>query len=249
MPVPPAGTGKGDQMEKFYVAGCFADSIIVDRDQDRIEKKEGGPAYFIKNVLEDLGEGYSLAKAKKGIIEVHIQGGKEVGRFPRTSSISTSTPITSPIILAYSISGEICLDRLKGNFEEIYADSRGFVRDPENFGKKREWKLNSFEKIKVLKTTPAEMEYLPAPLLSHIRKNGVLVVMKDEGKVEVVEQGETKEYSLGDFPASESFGMREVFFAAFSSEYSRSRNAGKAAEFAIEYSLKYLAGKDENEEG
>ena len=235
-------------MGKFYVAGCFADSIIVDRDQDRIEKKEGGPAYFIKNVLEDLGEGYSLAKAKKGIIEVHIQGGKEVGRFPRTSSISTSTPITSPIVLAYSISDEVCLDKLKGDFEEIYADSRGFVRDPENFGKKREWKLNSFEKIKVLKTTPLEMEYLPGPLLSHIRRNGVLVVMKDEGKVEIVEKGKPREYSLGDFPASEAFGMREVFFAAFSSEYSRSRDAGKAAEFAIGYSLKYISGNDEDEE-
>ncbi|MCP4647940.1 MAG: hypothetical protein GY852_09460, partial [bacterium] len=35
-----------DEMAKFFIAGCFADNIVMDRDNDTIEKKEGGPAYF-----------------------------------------------------------------------------------------------------------------------------------------------------------------------------------------------------------
>ena len=53
-------------MAKFFVAGCFADNLVVDKDRDIIEKKEGGPAYFIKKVFDELGEDYELAKSKKG---------------------------------------------------------------------------------------------------------------------------------------------------------------------------------------
>ncbi|MBD3397928.1 hypothetical protein GF412_02120 [Candidatus Micrarchaeota archaeon] len=234
-------------MAKFFVAGCFADHIVIDRDKDSIEKREGGPAYFIKNALEELGEEYELAKSKRGIVEIHIEGGREKGRFPLACKI-THAPVKSDVVLAYSVSNELCLDKLKGDFSEIYVDSRGFVCDPENFGGKKNWCLKNFEKVRVLKTTPLEMQYVPEGLLSHVRKNGVLVVFKEDGKISAVEGGNEYEYFLEDPSACESIGARETFFAAFSSEYHKTRDCGKAMEFAVDYCRGFLKKKSEKQE-
>ena len=230
-------------MCKFYIAGCFADNIIINRDKDEIEMREGGPAHYIKNAFDELGEEYEIAKGKKGIMEIHIQNGEEAGRFPLACRMPNS-PISSEIVLAYPILGEVSLDRLKGEFKHIYADSRGFVRDPENFGGKRNWVVKNVERVKVLKTTPVEMKYVPENLLSHVRKNGVLLVYKG-GKVSVTENGNEVEYAAEKCEASESIGCRETFFAAFSSEYSKSNDAKKAVEFAIEYIKKFRTKKKE----
>ena len=231
-------------MCRFYIAGCFADNIIIDRDRDEIEMREGGPAHYIKKVFDEFGEEYEVAKSKKGIMEIHIQGGEEAGRFPLACKMPNS-PISSEIVLAYPILGEVCLDRLKGDFKQIYADSRGFVRDPEKFGGKRNWIVKNVEKVKVLKTTHVEIEYVPENLLSHIKKNGVLVVYKENGNVGVTEKGEEQEYSMEKCSASDSIGCRETFFAAFSHEYAKGGDAKKAAEFAVEYIKKFRAKKEE----
>ena len=236
-----------DEMAKFFIAGCFADNIVMDRDRDTIEKKEGGPAYFIKNVFDELGDEYELAKSKRGIIEIHIEDGKEKGRFPLACKV-THTPITSKVVLAYAVSNEVCIDKLKGDFNEIYVDSRGFVRDPDNFGGKKDWCVKNVEKVKVLKTTPLEMQYVPENLLSHIRKNGVLVVFKDEGKISVTEGGNEHEYLLETPSTCASIGARETFFAAFSSEYSKNRDPKKAMDFAVGHCKKFME-KDEEEQG
>lgn len=238
-------------MAKFFVAGCFADNIVMDRDNDSIEKTEGGPAYFIKNAFDELGEEYELAKSKRGIIEIHIEGGKEKGRFPLACKM-THAPIKSDVVLAYPVSGEVALDKLKGDFSEIYVDSRGFVRDPENFGGKRNWSPKNFEKVKLLKTTPLEMQYLPEGLISHVKKNGVLVVFKGDGKISALESGKEHEYFLEEPAVCNAIGARETFFAAFSSEYHKTRDSGKALEFAVEHCrnfLKKTSGTPEEQEG
>lgn len=233
-------------MAKFFVAGCFADNIVINRDNDSIEKKEGGPAHFIKNTLEELGDEYELAKSKRGIIEIHIEEGKEKGRFPLACKM-THAPVKSDVVLAYPVSNEVCLDKLKGDFSEIYVDSRGFVRDPENFGGKRNWSLKNFEKVKVLKTTTLEMQYLPENLLSHVKKNGVLVVFKGDGKISALEGGNEYEYFLEEPAVCNAIGARETFFAAFSSEYHKTRDSGKAMEFAVDYCRKFLKRNAEKE--
>ena|GEM_PF-1153922 len=234
-------------MAKFFIAGCFADNLVMDRDNNTIEKKEGGPAHFIKNVFDELGEDYELAKSKRGIVEIHIENGEEKGRFPLACKI-THAPITSNVVLAYAVSNEICIDKLKGDFSEIYVDSRGFVRDPDNFGGKKDWCVKNVEKVKVLKTTPLEMQYIPENLLSHIKKNGVLVVFKGEEKISVTESGNEHEYLLEDPATCASIGARETFFAAFSSEYSKSRDSKKAMDFAVGHCKKFLEKDDEKEQ-
>ncbi len=234
-------------MAKFFIAGCFADNLIMDKDDNTIEKKDGGPAYFIKNVFDEIGEDYELAKSKKGIIEIHIENMEETGRFPLACKM-THTPITSNVVLAYAVSNEVCIDKLKGDFSEIYVDSRGFVRDPKTFGGKKNWCVKNVEKIKVLKTTPLEMQYVPENLLSHIKKNGVLVVIKGEGKISVTEGGNEHEYFLEDPSACASIGARETFFAAFASEYSKNRDPKKAMDFAVGHCKKFMKKDDEDKQ-
>jgi hypothetical protein len=235
-------------MARFFIAGCFADNIVINRDTESIEKMEGGPAHFIKNTLEELGEEYELAKSKRGIIEIHIEGGREKGRFPLACKI-THAPIQSDVVLAYPVSNEICMDKLKGNFSEIYVDSRGFVRDPENFGGKKNWCLKNVEKVKVLKTTTLEMQYLPENLLSHVKKNGVLVIFREDGSISALESGNEYEYFLEDPAVCNAIGARETFFAAFSSEYHKTKDSRKAMEFSVDYCRKFLKENTEKKKG
>ncbi len=235
--------GKGDgNMAKFYIAGCFADNIIVDNDKDRIEKRAGGPAYFIKNTLDALGENYEVAKGKRGIVEIHVHGKKEIGRFPRACKLSFA-PITSKIVLAYAISNELCLDSLKGNYEEIYMDAKGFVRDPEKFGKQRKCGIKNVERVKVLKATPSEIEFLPENLLSQVRENGILLVT-EPSCVTLIERGDESRFIVKEVSAPQSVGMEETFFAAFSSEYSKNKEAKKAVEFAIAHAREFTSREE-----
>ena len=228
-------------MAKFYIAGCFADNIIVDKDANKIEKQVGGPAHFIKNVLDQLGEEYEVAKGKRGIVEIHVQNGKEIGRFPRACKVSY-TPITSQIVLAYAVSNELCLDSLKGKYEEIYMDAKGFVRNPEKFGERRECWIKNVEKVMVLKTTRSGIEYLPKNLLSHIFEKGVLIITEPK-LVTIVEGGAETKIEVDEVSAPASIGTEETFFAAFSSEYSKKKDAKKAAEFAIAHTRNFISSE------
>lgn len=234
-------------MTKFYVAGCFADSIVVNRDKNTIEKQSGGPAHFMKKVLDDLEEDYEVAKGKKGVSELHIEGGEEVGRLVNACKVS-SAPITSSIVLVSSIANEIQVDKLKGEFEQIHVNTEGFVHDSQNFGSKKNWSVDKVDKIRVVLTTQHEMQYLPENLLSHVRNNGIFIVCKSEGKVTLVDKGEETDFDCGGHPPAECLGVRDVFLTAFSSEYFKSSDAKKAMGFAIEYSKGFLSemvhGKD-----
>ena len=228
-------------MAKFYIAGCFADNIIVNNDTDTLEKQEGGPAHFIKNTLDLLGDEYEVAKGKRGIVEIHVKDGKEIGRFPRACKI-TPTPITSSIVLAYSVSNELCLANLKGEYEEIYMDAKGFVRDPEKFGARRNCSVKNVEKVKVLKTTRSGIEYLPENLLSHVQEKGILLVTEPK-LLTVIEGGTETKFEVNEISAPASIGMEETFFAAFSSEYSKTKDAKKAVEFAIAHARNFISSE------
>lgn len=228
-------------MAKFYVAGCFADNIIVDKDADRIEKEDGGPAHFITTTLDKLEEEYEVAKGKRGIVEIHVQNGKEIGRFPRACKLSHA-PITSEIVLAYAISNELCLDNLKGEYKEIYMDAKGFVRDPERFGEHRECWIKNVERVKVLKTTREEIEYLPENLLAHVRERGVLLVT-EPNTITIVERGSETRIEVNKPGARDAIGLEETFFAAFSSEYSKSRNAKTSVELAISHARDFIGSR------
>ncbi|MBN2122506.1 hypothetical protein JW721_05650 [Candidatus Micrarchaeota archaeon] len=88
-------------MGRFYVAGCFADEIIVEKDRNTIQKKEGGPAGFITRVLGELGEDYEVASGKRAICEIHVCREGEIGRVSEQARISPS-PISAQVVLASS---------------------------------------------------------------------------------------------------------------------------------------------------
>ncbi len=225
-------------MAKFYIAGCFADNIIVDKDADKIEKEDGGPAHFITTALDKLEEEYEVAKGKRGIVEIHVQNGKETGRFPLACKLSHA-PITSEIVLAYAISNELSLDNLKGGYKEIYMDGKGFVRDPENFGERRECGIKNVDRVKVLKTTRCGMEFLPENLLAHVREKGVLIITEPK-LVTILEKGSETKIEVNAIGARDAIGLEETFFAAFSSHYSKTKDAKTSVESAIVHARDFM---------
>jgi len=225
-------------MAKFYIAGCFADNIIVDKDADKIEKEDGGPAHFITAALDKLEEEYEVAKGKKGIVEIHVQNGKEIGRFPLACKLSHA-PITSEIVLAYAISNELCLDNLKGDYKEIYMDARGFIRDPEKFGERKECWIKNVDRVKVLKTTRSGIDYLPENLLAHVRDNGVLLITEPK-LVTILEKGSETKIEVNAISAREAIGLEETFFAAFSAHYSKTKDAKASVESAIAHARDFI---------
>jgi hypothetical protein len=226
-------------MGRFYIAGCFADELIVEREKNRIEKRAGGPAHFISGVLGELGDEFEVAPGKRAICEIHVGREGEIGRVSEHVKMSPS-PISAQVVLASPIEGEMDLDGIKGDFSEIYADAQGFVRAPGEFGGKRKWELKNFEKVKVLKASSSELNYIPPELLSHVRGNGVLILSKDNGELTLSEKGVETKYRISDGPISYKPGLRDAFFAAFSSEYAKTRDARRAMEFAVHYARKFV---------
>jgi hypothetical protein len=226
-------------MVKFYVAGCFTDNIMVGARRNQVEKRAGGPAQFITDVLSDLGHEYEVAKGKRGICEIHVKNGEETGRVV-TSNKVTLSPIKADVVIASSVAGEIPLEKLRGEYPEIHLDAQGFVRDPENFGGRKRFGIAEVGKIRVLKASSQEMQYLPENLLSHVRKNGVLIVGRGDGAFVLSEGGEDSEYRINDGPLPYKTGLRDTLFAAFSAKYAETRDAKKAMEFAVHYARKYL---------
>lgn len=227
-------------MGRFYVAGSFADEIIVERDKNLIEKRPGGPAHFISGVLGELGEDYEVASGKKGICEIHLGKEGEIGRVSDYAKVALSN-ISAQVVIASSSGGELELDSLKGDFSEIYVNAKGFVHDPENFGGKRKWELKNVEKVAVLHASASELDYVPGELLSHLKSNGVIIVSRKDGSVLLSDRGTETEYRVSGFPLSCRRGLREALFAAFSCEYAKIRDAKRAMEFAVEYSKEFLA--------
>lgn len=227
-------------MAKFYVAGTFTDNIIVGK--SGVEKKAGGPAQFITDVLEELGEEFEVAKGKRGICEIHVRNGEEAGRVVSPHKVSIPS-VSAEVVLVSSVSGEVPVDCIKGEFGSIYLDAQGFVRDPANFGGKKNWGMRNVEKVKVLKATPHELQYLPEGLVSHVRKNGVLILGKTGGSFVLSEGGSEETFRITEGPLPYKMGLRDTLFAAFSAEYAKSSDARGAMEFAVGYSRKFLAEK------
>lgn len=227
-------------MAKFYVAGCFTDDIVVNADRNTIEKRNGGPALYLKKALEKMGETPDVAEGKKGIVEIHFKDGEEIGRVSSACRVNLA-PIASSIVLVSAIGNEVNLDKLKGDFREIHVDAKGFVRDPEHFGGRRNWALKNVEKVKVLKTTQLDMQYLPENLVSHLRKNGVMLVAKTGGKFTLIDRGAETDYELGYVPTSDTVGSGATLLASFSAEYSRGKDAKKAMEGAVKAVKEFLA--------
>jgi hypothetical protein len=226
-------------MGRFYVAGSFADEIIVEKDRNLIEKRPGGPAGFITRVLGELGEEYEVASGKRAICEIHVCSKGEIGRVSEHARVSPS-PISAQVVLASSIEGEVKLDKLKGDFSEIYVDAQGFVRTPGKFGAKRAWKIRKVEKVRVLKASASELEYIPKKLLSHVRANGVLILLEEDGSFLLSDRGAETKYRISDGPLPYKRGMRDALFAAFSTEYAKTQDAKGAMEFAVHYSRKFI---------
>lgn len=231
-------------MGRFYVAGSFADEIVVEKDKNTIGKYAGGPAGFISAVLGELGEEYEVASGKRAICEIHVCSKGEIGRVSEHTRVSPSS-ISAQIVLASSIEGELELDKLKGDFSEIYVDAQGFVRTPGKFGDKSKWKMRKVEKVKVLKASASELDYIPGKLLSHVRANGVLILSNEDGSFLLFDKGMGSEYRISEGPLSYKRGMRDSLFAAFSCEYAKTKDAKKAMEFAVHYARKFVVRAQE----
>ena len=231
--------------KKFAVLSSFADDIILNNDTMTLEKREGGPALFIKKTLDDLGEEYDIARSKKGIVEILIEGGVEKGRIVNPGKVYHPR-INANTVLVSTLLDEVNLERITGEYDHIYVDVQGFVRDPTQFGCKKDWNIKRFKKIKMLKTTDYEMKHIPPALLEQVKQNGILIVTRGGGDVTVYDHGKEHTFKVDELHVGDTIGAGDTLFAAFSSKYAETGDVNKAMEFGLEHTKKFLLETKKN---
>ena len=227
------------EKKKFVVLSNFADDIILNNDASTLEKRDGGPALFIKNTLDKLEDDYELARSKKGIVEIIIEGGVEKGRIVTPGKVY-HPKINANTVLVSTLLNEVNLERINGDFEHIFIDVQGFVRDPTKFGAKKQWNIKRMKKIKLLKTTEYEMQFIPPALLEQVKNEGILMVTRGEGKVTLYDHGKMHEFDVDVVKVKDTVGAGDTMFASFSSKYIATGSATEAMKFALEQTRNFL---------
>lgn len=210
----------GTTMKITVIASFAEDRLISDRG---MAIREGGPAFFITKVCDDLKKEYELFSGKKGIVEIDMWDKKEVGRVKSAGQIECETKadlvIISTIIDEYPLSAQ-------GNISCL--DIQGYVRG-DGFGQKRFFDSPELEKFTILKGSTEELRYVPQNRLKKIP-----VVIETQGEEGCLVRCGEKITQIPTIPvmSADTIGAGDTFFSAYCIKYAETKDAVKSAEFA-----------------
>ncbi len=216
---------------KFLVISSFAKDILIR--ENNLEIREGGPAKFIKQVLNNLKISYKLAFSKKAIVEIDMRKGLEIGRIKKVYAIK-SAKFNGPVLVS-TLLDEFKLKTL-GTFNCL--DVQGYVRDGKIFGKKKKFYSNELNKFDIIKATKEENNYLE---LKNFK--GLLIIT--DGKYGFsIKSGKNKyKFRVKPVRCKETIGAGDTFFAYFCVSYYINRDIIKSAKFARLLTYRFLKTK------
>ncbi len=232
--------------KKISVVSSFSDDVIIDENDVLIGVKPGGPALFIKNVLEAEKVKFDMYTGDKIIVEIKVMKGNEFGKLdtlPATRSVSKLD--LEQWTLISTITNEWDISRIK-KLDRLFVDIQGFVREGKSFGKKKKWPeiRQIADKIYGLKGTAEEVACLPADFVKK-QKNKLLVITYGSDGAEVYEKGEKYKISAEHIDnLKDTIGAGDTFFTYFVVNLYRGFDSKKAAEDAAEKTTKFLRQKN-----
>lgn len=204
--------------------------------------RNGGPAFFIKNVFEKNKVNYKIS-ASKADINIQIINGAEKGVLASKLKERKINNIKgSDIILISTVDREWILP---GNFPEkarIFLDVQGYVRsarkNPEIY------KSDFWNNIFCLKTNDREIKELPKNIVRN-QKNKCLIITKGSKGATIYFKNKKYIFTTKKIKLNDTIGAGDTFFTGFIVEFIKSRgNITKSGKFATEEAENFLLAKN-----
>ena len=231
---------------KVTLISSFATDRLFDEKGILIREQEGGPAFFISNVLKQEGIPFKTVTSPKIIVDILLKNGDEFGKIGKQSSLeidfaNINTPylLISPIINEFNLDG---LDKYKG---KVFLDAQGLTREPEEFGKKKNWQIEKalINSIFCLKVADYELPYVNKDLIEK-QKEKILLLTRGSKGCEMYCFSESSFIRPRNvIKPPNTIGAGDTFFANFTAKYIATENAVSAAIFASQQTTNFLSSK------
>jgi hypothetical protein len=222
---------------KVRIISSFAEDRLI-TEQGTVNK-EGGPAFFITRVLDKINVPYNLVCGKKASVEIDMKDMKEIGRIINVDEIQDVKYNDYELILVSTLLDEFKI-KACGKFSCL--DIQGYVRDGNEFGKKKFFDSPELEKFKIVKGTVQELSYIPSERLERVP---IIVATMGEQGFSIRCGSRTEYFTVKKVNAPNNIGAGDTFFAAFCAKYYQSKDIRKSADFAQRFVTDFLKEKME----
>jgi hypothetical protein len=238
--------------KEITIFSALAKDRLYYEKEDLIKEQEGGPAYYIMNVFKNKNIRFGLRLKRKIIVDILVNNKGEFGKIinkPKILKVDYSM-IKSPYIFISTILNEINLEGMEKFRGKIFLDIQGYVRDGNDFGKKKKWQppKKTCNAIFCLKATKQEMKFVPKEFIDRQKKK-LLIITKGSQGSDLFVSG--KKYTF--VPSKivntiNTIGSGDTFFSYFICEYIRSKDAARCLIYATNQTSKFLINKNQLEE-
>lgn len=236
---------------KITIFSTFANDQLVSENGSVIGKQNGGPAFYLNRALKSEGAFFVMKTGPKMKVQILITRKGEFGRVskrPAQKEIQFSQ-IKTPILLISSVLDEFDLINLSTFKGRIFLDVQGYVRDGNDFGKKKFWKPSgeAFANIFCLKGTEEELQNMPKPYIE-AQKQKILLITKGKLGCEVFAFGKRYRIKPSKVVANKNtIGAGDTFFAYFVSRFTKTAKVIDSVKYAMIKTVAFLSAQNNHQ--
>ena len=226
------------------VLASFAIDRLLDKRGLLLCEQKGGPALFLQRVLGEEKIPFDIPYSSTLKVEILVAPKGEFGKVKTKAkpikvswrSLNTSAVLISTILDEYDLEG------MEAYKNQVFLDVQGYVRDGENFGKKKYWDLSS-DSILCVKGTREEISYLPKDFVKKQKQRMLLITFDSKGSILYFENEAISAKPTKIVRAADTIGAGDSFFAYFVAKYLQSSDPRRSLEYATSKTTSFLSSK------
>ena len=236
------------QKNKITILSTFANDRLINKTVAITNKQKGGPAFFIDQIFKNEKISFDLKTGPKMEVQILITEKGEFGKIPQIPPKKTIrfSQIKTPFLLISSVLKEFDLANLSAFKGKTFLDVQGYVRNGNDFGKKKLWKPNKkiFSSIYCLKGTKEELLNIPKQYIE-TQKQKILLITNGKLGCEVFAFGKYyKIKPLKVVSSKNTIGAGDTFFAYFVSCFMKTANILNCLKYATNKTSAFLAAQN-----
>ena len=230
------------------ILSTFADDQLVSENGSVIGKQDGGPAFYLNRTLKNERAFFAMKTGPKMEVQILVTKDGEFGKVPQKPMQKgiRFSQIKTPLLLISSVLNEFDLANLSTFKGKTFLDVQGYVRNGNDFGKKKIWKPSKvvFANIFCLKGTKEELQNIPKKYVE-TQKQKVLLITKGKLGCEIFAFGKRYNIKPSKVVASKNtIGAGDTFFAYFVSRFAKTAKVLDSAKYAIKKTSLFLSAQN-----
>jgi len=232
--------------EVISVVSTFATDKLVRENGEVMAEQAGGPILFLETTLKKSNIPYQSFTGQPIDVEILITENGEFGKIPfQPPSLKLPVDELSSWVVISTLLREWDLSNCINYDGKLFVDIQGYVRDGEDFGKKRIWHeiVDFADHIFCLKGTKEEVSYLPS-VIQEDQKKRLLIGTDGSRGVDIFYKGSHTFIPVRTtLASSNTIGAGDTFFGYFVGEMFKGADPVNAARVAVERTTFFLKDK------